>query len=411
MLMITTFLPLFKSVLPPVIRSHHLLTPIWFIALLSILPGVLFNKQFLYVFCYGGIFLSMLLLDLFWIGTDAWTKSMLLNEVYMFVVAFSLVTYFQTSKDLEGWAWVSKWTMVLVGITALLSIMSSFVDPLYARKIFSANIEELEELTKYGGGGYGFSSSLVCLFPIIIYYYRNNSKIIFSRIHIASFGILCFVALVRMQIYANILVATVIIGFSLIGRTRKKQSIIIAIMLLTTVFIIPRQFYSNIFTETSHFFNRGTLGQNKLTDFATYLNVGGVKGTEAGYRAARYPLLLKAFLDDPLLGYFSTNGPINVGPGAHLYWMYRLAVFGLAGFLPFLIIFYLHIKNTHKILEQEFSYYFLLSAFSIIALGLMKNLAGRELWYMYFFIIPGLNYLPLLKVKPRRLFMRITIIQ
>ena len=43
--------------------------------------------------------------------------------------------------------------------------------------------------------------------------------------------------------------------------------------------------------------------------------------------------------------------------------------------------------------------YFLLSLLSMVALGAMKTLIGRELWYTFFIIVPGLYYLPLLKKK------------
>jgi len=47
--------------------------------------------------------------------------------------------------------------------------------------------------------------------------------------------------------------------------------------------------------------------------------------------------------------------------------------------------------------DKQFAFYFLLSVFSIIALGTMKTLTGRDLWYTFFIILPGFYYLPLLK--------------
>ena len=95
-------------------------------------------------------------------------------------------------------------------------------------------------------------------------------------------------------------------------------------------------------------------------------------------------------------GHFFEKNDYNIGPGAHLYFMYRLTAFGILNFVLFFWIFIKHIKYNIRIFSQSFSFYFLLSALSIIILGLIKNLAGRELWYMYFFILPGLYYLPLL---------------
>ena len=105
-------------------------------------------------------------------------------------------------------------------------------------------------------------------------------------------------------------------------------------------------------------------------------------------RYARYPLLMQSFLSNPIWGGKEWNG--------HLFWMNKLAVYGLLGTLPFIYIIYYYVKNI-KYFDDEFSFYFLLSIFSIIGLGLMKALMGRELWYTFFIILPGFYYLQYLK--------------
>ena len=103
------------------------------------------------------------------------------------------------------------------------------------------------------------------------------------------------------------------------------------------------------------------------------------------------PLLWKSFISNPIFGGKYTN--------IHLYWMNKLAVYGLLGTIPFLIFIYNSIKNNLKYYDKEFTFYYLLSIFSIIALGFMKALVGIELWYVFFIVLPGFYYLPLLNSK------------
>lgn len=196
---------------------------------------------------------------------------------------------------------------------------------------------------------------------------------------------------------ANILLACIIIIFSLLGTRHIRISLPLTITLLSIALIIPRELYSRLFFEASDLFSQDSFIHSKLNDLALYFHLGGYGGTGAGHRAARYPLLLEAFFKAPFLGYFSNEGMLDIAPGAHIFWMYKLTVFGVLAFVGFLTVFYVYIKNSLKMFDQEFTFYFFLSVFSVIGLGLIKNLAGRELWYMLFFLIPGLYHLSLLQ--------------
>ena len=53
--------------------------------------------------------------------------------------------------------------------------------------------------------------------------------------------------------------------------------------------------------------------------------------------------------------------------------------------------------------DKEYTFYFLISSISISILKIMKILAGREMWYMFFIIVPVLYYLPLLKTRSAKI--------
>lgn len=395
MLLFSTFFYLLFINLPPIIGSHHLWTIIWFLSIIFLYPKIFKNKLFILLLIYG-FFIVFILLNTLWANIDPWNKTQIINEFYVFSVAISVLTYFRLEQDYEGFALIIKWTLLFIFASAIMSIITAYIYPLYARELtgmgaFTESEQvKILEYTKYGGGNYSFASALVCLFPMLIYLYRNNDKSIFKKYQILLMGFIFFYALIKMQIVANILVAFIIIILSLLGRKNFKKSIGIYIILLIIIAAIPSHIYAELFYNVANIFDTKSEIYFKLNEMGTFFITGGtVENNAISYRYARYPLLMQSFLSNPLWGGKEWNG--------HLFWMNKLAVYGILGTLPFIYIIYYYVKKNIKYFNDEFSFYFLLSIFSIIGLGLMKALCGRELWYTFFIILPGFFYLQYLK--------------
>jgi hypothetical protein len=402
MLMITTFLPIVSAYSRFNIGVHRTWVYLWFISLIFLSPRTFTDKFFFYVLCFSIIFVYFLLNTL-WRDVREWDKGMDKDSIIDILTAISLYTYFNTSKDFEGLALLVKWTLIFITITAILTINASIVDPMYARKIVGGEFtrEELSVITKLGGGWYGFAGALGCLFPVIIYYYRKSNKVIFSKPIILVFGILCFTAIIRIQIFANIIIAVIAIIFSLFGAGRIRKFLIFSGIFLGLILFIPKNFYSEVLVNASGYFNPDSDINYKLNDMSRFVKLGEVSNeTGAGGRVERYPLLWEGFKSNPITGIYNSKSTLDIASGGHLYWMNKLTVYGILGFVPFFLIFYFYIKKVLKQIDSEFAFYFLLSIFSGIGLGLMKSLFGADFWCMLFFIIPSLYYLPLLKKQP-----------
>jgi hypothetical protein len=397
----TSFLPIVAINLPPILGSYRFVwAPLWLLSIILFYPKVLLNKQIVFLLFYGIIFIQILLVTL-WSGIRDWDKEMVREEFYVFIVSITIIWYFRLQKDYKGLALLSKWAIIFSGITAIMTIITSIIDPMYARNLIGGAYDSARTvyITGFGGGNYGFAGALIALFPIMVYYYRNNKLSIFPKTFILIFGIICFIALIRMQIFANIILAAITICISLLGSKNIKKSLVFIGILILLILFIPTTFYSNLLLSISAYFNPHSEVYFKLKDMAKFIVLGNMEGTEAGGRAARYPLLMHAFLANPLFGYYVTNHSIDIGAGGHLYWMNKLTIFGFFGFIPYLLIHYFFIKNNLKYFDKQYSFYYLISVFSIISLGLLKNLAGREMWFVYFVLLPGLYYLPYLKYK------------
>ena len=128
-----------------------------------------------------GIIIILILLNTLWIDIGEWNKRNITTEFYQIIVAISVIVYFRMEGDYTGLANLVKWTMVFFIITAIMSIVSALINPMYARNIIAISTavseterEQILSFEKYGGGGYGFASALVCLFPVLIYYFKRN---------------------------------------------------------------------------------------------------------------------------------------------------------------------------------------------------------------------------------------------
>lgn len=403
MLMASAFLPLVFANLPPIIRSHHIWTAAWFLSLIAFYPKVFRNRLFLFVLFYGAVML-LFLLNTLWANIGDWNRGQIIEEFYEIAVAVSVISYFRTAEDFYRLAKLVKWMLLFIFITAIMTIVTAYIEPTYVRSltglsaiVIQSEIDYVLGYKKYGGGSYGFVAALLCLFPMLFYYYKNNIKSIIKKKYLVVFIIVIFFALLKTQIFANILISVFIIILSLMGSKHTNRIIILSSLLIIIVLFIPIKSYSDLLISISLMFPSDSEIYYKLNDLAKLIIIGGYSESGIFMRAERYPMLIDSFYANPLLGHFLSGLTNDISEGGHLHWMYKLAVYGLLGSVPFFYIIYKFIKNSLSYFDKEFAFYFLISVFSIIILGLMKTLAGRETWYMFFIIAPGLYYLQLLK--------------
>ena len=336
MLMASTFLPLVFNNLPPLIRSHHLWTITWSISLLLFNPRIFINKIMVYLFVYG-LFL-FLATETIWSSIDDWNYKRLFMEFYEIAIGVSVITYFFQSKDYINLAKITKWSIVFLLITAIMSIISSSIDPMYARNltglaaVTKAERESALSLQHYGGGTYSTAGAMMCLFPIFIYYYRNIKICLIPKIYIIIFSILVFFALLGMQIFGNIIIAIIFCIIALMGMKKIRQSILLIFLLFSVTLFIPRDLYINTSRSLSSLFSEDSELNSKFRDLALFFETSPhikENSSDLGKRIERYPMLIKTFNKSPLFGcYFFTDETGNEYnlDGAHLHCMNKLTV-------------------------------------------------------------------------------------
>jgi len=394
--------------MPPLIGSHHAWALVWGLSLLLFMPKIFLNKFMILVMSYG-IYLY-LMTNIFASSMDPWNVAALWREYYQLAMGVSIITYFEISQDYSGLAKLIKYTLFFILITAVMTLISSIIDPLYARNLGAASIankyelKDILELQKFGGGSYGTAIAFMSILPVLIYFYKHPHQSPIRKFWIIVIISLTFIALFRMQIFANIMFAIFISMLSIVGAKNRKRIFLIIGFAILFIFIIPTSIYSEFFYYLSKLFSESIDISFKFQELGRFIEYGGnymnQNNVIAG-RAGRYPLLFLTFIKSPIFGcYFMTNGNefgYN-GIGAHLFWMNKITTMGITGFFFYIYILYAFIKKqTKKMMNEDFKFYIILSMMTIIFYGLLKVIGGRESWYTFFILLPGMYYLPLLK--------------
>jgi hypothetical protein len=349
---------------------------------------------------YGVLMVGILQYTL-WKYMNDWNRIRILYEFYYLVILTAILSYYLSKGDFIRLAWISKWTFIFILISLITTNIALFIDPYVIRD--SAKSGALtpfqEKIYKISGAiGYSYAQAIIYLIPILIYHIKSKKRMVFSPNILIVILILIIITEIRSQVFANILVTALILLFSLFG-SKKMRSTTITISLIGILFFtIPSSFYSNIFKSLSSNFDPNSEIYYKLHDFSKFIDNPEFKNTTAsGGRAARYPLLYKALAANPLWGHASSESNLNISGGAHLYWMNRLALWGIPGFLFFIYVLFKIYKSISSLFDRGYRIYYFISVTAFVLIGLTKAVGDREPWLMLIVVIPGFYFLPLLQ--------------
>ena len=374
----------------------------WFwgpLALLSFIflkPEILSHKISFNVILYGVLFLGILQYTV-WSFANDWYKINILEDFYNFIIFVFLVVYLLTAREFVFWGSLAKWSFYFFIVTAIMTLIATQIAPNLVRSSYSGSVDKLEgysTLYKLGFGSYGFGISLVAIIPVLAFFIKSKSRFLFSKKLLWIFLGLVLFTLTQMQIFANILVGLYLMIFSFVNSKNRIKAFLWNTLLVVIFISIPSSTYAEVLNNISSFFSRDSEVYFKLNDMAKYLVNPTSASTGMGERSARYPELLTAFLAQPFFGDASYNSIYykEMETGGHLYWMSRLALWGIFGFIGYLLILKNIFKPILNLFDKEYRYYYSLSLLSVFVLGLVKNLAGREMYIMLLIIIPGLYF-------------------
>ena len=322
-------------------------------------------------------------------------RDSLLEDFYNTLVFSSIWSYYIYNCKIANYYRICKISFIFITLTIISTNIALIFDPLIVRDAansFSGNVSRMSMHKSFGAAGYGYAQALMLLIPLLAYHIKHDQRIYFTKKGLFVILILVVITTLRAQVFANMLVMMIILFLSFTNIKKRKAMYKYVFIIMFIIMLIPKTFYIDLLHSVSNYFPNESNTYFKLNDLATFLeNPEMDSSTGAGGRASRYPMLFNAFVDSPLFGDASYDSKHHIGGGFHIFWMYRLTLWGIFGFYYYLFILYIIYKSISKMIyDEEMKSYYFLSVLTLILLGLLKNIAGREPWIFIIIVIPGL---------------------
>lgn len=408
LIIVSSTFPLVKANIWGIFTNLLFWSIVWFLSLLLFYPKVLFSGIMKYVIIYG-LYL-FIALNTFLKNMDRWNSETLIWEFYQIALTISIFNYFILNKEFHYYAKITKYSIVFLIITCFTTLFTTFLEPNYGRMVAGTTQTRIDfviitGLSKYGAGNYGTMISYLGILIIIVYFMRFITNNIFTKIIFIFLLLIVIYTTIRMQIYANIILAFLFSFFAFLNPIKLKKSLLIVFFTFILIFSIPKSIFVDSLLEVSYLFDETTDISKKFRETAFFINYGfDLKETQTNpsQRVERYPILFETFMRNPFFGcYFFSDetGRGYQGEGAHLHWMNKLTIMGIIGFIIFSLIIFKFIQSNLKNFKLPYKYYYILGSLSIISYGILKTIAGIETWITLFIILPGVYYLTFLNIK------------
>lgn len=398
MLLISSLLMIAHNNAPRLLSMQFLWGPLFVIAVLF-LDSKLFLRRIVFVNLFFFIVYGFLLPLILWTEMNDWyafRQPIVFSLIFYGILLFS---WLKRNVSLTKWEFYSRLSLVFIVCTCIMTIIATEINPSVVRIAYAAStaahIDDFMFFRRLGFASYGYLTAIVSLFPPVIFLFKNSKNS--PKLKLLSLGLLIilYFTILRSQVFANILVSSIIVIISFLGSEKIAQSIVVSLLLFIAVIIIPKEFWASLFTDIASFFNRDSNVYYKLNDMARFISLPEINdsNTGAGGRMERYPMLWEVFIGAPIWGDASyTSKYVNeIAAGGHLFWMSRLALWGVVGFVFFIYLLYENFKIVYKWLSIDFRFYYLMSVAAFVILGLMKSLNFGESVIVLFLVIPGLD--------------------
>jgi hypothetical protein len=398
--MAATYLPLFMNLMFP-LNSIVFYLIIWSLLILIFHHEILLSKSTLFIYIY--ILIFSFGSQFFWSdrikdldGGTGFNFIIIAKEIMWAFLAIVMYKYFLKVKDYKGLAWVSLITFFLIIITSIVTINIINNNPDAVRLSTGEKIisDSSAQYQKMGVGNYSYYIGVIFMFPIFVYYLRNNILSKFQKTVLILAMFLILVSIIKGEFTTTLITSVLftLIAF-MVGKNLKKSLLIgvVFIALFATVLNIQ---IAGIIHEFSDMYTGSTLGSRlddlgQTIELRDYNPVSGKTYTSTE-RILRAYISLQSFLKNPIIGGGDSAG--------HAHWLDTLALYGILGFFPWILIFRDQIRINSRIINDDFLVYYKLSFLSFILFGLFKaGLNAPQVMLSVFFLIPGMYFLKYIK--------------
>ena len=401
------FLPVVFNNLPDPLFRPFFYFVLWILFILVFQFKVLLQKTILPIYLF--LLIYFVSIPLFWsdivIGIDSRINIYWLStEIGWTFLSVLITTYFIKVKDYYGFGLVTLVALIFMAITSFTSIIGFITFPAATREMAGglAAATDMEIVYRSMGiGTFAFFTGMAFIFPGLAYYLKRKDLNTKLKMIVFAFVILSFYSIFKSALTTSMLTALMFFIFGLNVRGNRFLTQVITIFLIIIlVFVIFRSQVASLLYYLADLLENVAYGTKfKFDDLAKAIEIGdfnpeSTKTHISGERLSRSYLSFTSFLENPLVG-----GGKNAG---HAHWLDRLGLFGIVGFIPWVVIFRTQIKQNIRLFSDKYKLFYYLSFIAFIVFGLFKGgLESVETSICIYFIAPGLYFIGNLKFIKR----------
>lgn len=271
----------------------------------------------------------------------------------------------------------------IVGLSFLVIISTirlQLIDPSSLKHMVAlstlGDMSAIYSYQKLGMAGYDFAAMAMVFPPVYITLFRESHNRKRKRLFMIAL-LLSFAFMLLGQVTTTLLICVFMTALSLFIKDKNKGFIVyVGIVVLFGVIL----FQPILEAVAPHLLGFEDYS-GKVEDLLESNQTGQLAGEVEG-RVGLYRVSFNSFMENPFFG------DVNAKIGGHAYFLDKLALSGLIGFLPLFFAILYMVKDCAKILIGKYQMVYYICILGLVILGFLKNMAGMDYWLFSFFYIP-----------------------
>lgn len=375
----------------PIFNRHSIIVMVWFAAVALLEPKLLFNKTMYWLYICVGLYCigELTLWDNISNISDSQKCYNIIVEYAWIALPITMNLHYILSNDYKGYRFVTLVALLFIFITSVTSIIGLNIYP-EASRTMAVGVEARDYMfhnlyRKMGIATYGFYI-IVMILIIPMGYYLKMMKHKYLKI-LCVFALLISIYSIYKGQHTTILLFAVV-GFviSLFNVSKNfKTKLVITICLLVFFYSSLSESLKNIADSLPESSVSVRLRDISQTIKENNYNTKTSDSYFVSERLSRTEYSLDMFLASPIIGSGKASG--------HSFWLDRLALYGLVGFIPIIMTIISSIKLNICRFSYSYRMYYYLALSMMVLFGSIKNMSLTEIFIGFIFLMPGIYYI------------------
>lgn len=382
----------------PAVAYFPFVSRVWLILSIGLLASFIATPNFyqtkrFYIFALYALLIFVNVSS----GDEYFNNNSFVGELGYLLLPILMFQYCITGRKGDTFQnWVLLIMLIILTIETISTLVLDIESPGVVRNSFreasfsrNASIGEsrktyLIQYYRMGMTNYWFPHAVPILIPSTIYgikISKNNTKINVILWWLVLIEILLLCWLSGSTTALMLAVVFTIIGFLTKEASPKRN---VAMFIIVSLVVLPFMLVDNLtlwlLDILGDLVSNNVYFSSKVDIFRESILYGDTTG-DLAVREDKYSISINQFLSNIILG---TNGTV----GNHSTFLDRLAVLGLVGFIPYVLLFFMQFKYSIKTIPNDCRIFYFESFFAGIIMLLLKDVDNWETFLILFTILP-----------------------